>query len=75
MKCIRCNKPLKAFAKQVTVADGSIEGWGPRCARLAFATKRRQPAVKPAAKARHRTATPTADYTQIDWVNLAWVAA
>ena len=73
MHCIRCNKPLKAFARQVETAEGVV-GWGPTCARLAFATKRRQPAGTPAAKARHRPGTPTADYTQIDWINFAWVA-
>jgi hypothetical protein len=65
MKCIRCNKPLKAFAKQVMTDDGPA-GWGPTCARLAFATQRRQPAGTPAAKARHRPGQ--ANPAQIDWL-------
>lgn len=53
MKCIRCNKPLKAYARQV-MTDAGPAGWGPTCARMAFATKRRPAAGTPAAKARHR---------------------
>jgi len=62
MRCIRCNKALKAYAKQVTTDDG-IAGWGPTCARLAFATKRRQPAV-----ARRRVSAEQADPRQVDWL-------
>jgi len=67
MHCIRCNKPLKAYAKQVSTDDG-VAGWGPRCARMAFATKRRQPAV-----ARRRVGVAQADERQIDWLTLGAV--
>lgn len=61
MQCVRCHKPLKAYAKAVTTADG-IAGWGPKCARMAFAAQWRPPVV-----GRRLNAEP-ADDRQIDWV-------
>jgi hypothetical protein len=62
MRCIRCEKPLKRYAKEVTVADGSVEGWGPRCARMAFAAKTRAKATP------RRAGAPGTSEFQIDLV-------
>lgn len=64
MRCIRCNKPLKAFAVQVADGHGQVFGWGPKCGRLAFATK-----ARPRSKvARPRLDAGLVDDRQVDWV-------
>jgi hypothetical protein len=63
MRCIRCNKPLKAYARQVETADG-IVGWGPTCARLTF----KQPKRTRAAPIMTRHQAGRVDPAQIDWI-------
>jgi len=64
MKCIRCNKALKAYAVQVTDSAGQVAGWGPKCGRLAFASKARPRSTT----ARPRMGSGAADARQIDWL-------
>lgn len=70
MQCIRCEKPLKRYAKEVTDSAGKSAGWGPTCARLAFGAKARQKAgTGPAIVSRRRGVQ--AGPLQIDWVQQA----
>lgn len=41
MKCLRCEKPLKAFAVSIPGPDGPV-GWGPKCAQAVLVRRKRQ---------------------------------
>lgn len=41
MKCLRCEKLLKAFAVSIPGPDGPV-GWGPKCAQAVLVRRKRQ---------------------------------